>query len=55
MPVQRTTKDGKPGYRWGSKGKVYTYTPGNKSSTEKAKKKAERQGRAIETNKNGQR
>lgn len=50
MPVQRTQANGKPGYRWGTEGKVYTYTPGNKDSRERAKRKAEAQGRAIEAN-----
>ena len=48
MPVQRVvTKDGKPGFRWGQSGKVYKYTPGNKASRERARKKAEKQGRAV--------
>jgi hypothetical protein len=47
MPVHRTTKGGKPGYQWGSSGKVYTYTPGNKASRERAKAKAGKQGAAA--------
>lgn len=47
MPIQRAQKDGKPGYRWGSTGTVYTYTPGNKSSETKAREKARDQGIAI--------
>ena len=47
MPVKRTTKDGKPAYRWGDSGKAYTYTPGDKSSRERAKRKAEKQGQAA--------
>lgn len=47
MPIQRTTKDGKPGYRYGDTGKVYTYTPSNTASRLAAKKKAIKQGLAI--------
>jgi hypothetical protein len=47
MPVKRTTKNGKPAYRWGDSGKAYTYTAGNKSSRERAKSKAREQGRAA--------
>lgn len=47
MPVQRSTKNGKPCYKWGQEGKCYTYTPGNKASRERAKSKAAAQGRAI--------
>lgn len=51
MPVQKTTKDGKPAYKWGKSGKPYTYTPGNKTSRERAKKLAVKQGRAIKSKK----
>jgi hypothetical protein len=51
MPLTRSTKNGKPGYKWGKSGKVYTYTPGNNASKERAKQKALRQGRAIEVSK----
>ncbi len=47
MPVQRCRFDSKPGYRWGSKGKCYTYNPENKASETKAKNKALDQGVAI--------
>jgi len=47
MPVERASKDGKPGYRWGKSGKVYTYTPGDKESRERAKNKARKQGIAV--------
>lgn len=47
MPVQRCTKDGKPGYKWGKQGKCYTYTPGNPQSRARAKDNAEMQGRAA--------
>ncbi len=47
MPAQRVTKNGKPGYRWGSKGKVYSYTAGDEVGRKKAKAKAIKQGIAI--------
>ncbi len=47
MPIQKASKNGKPGYKWGQSGKIYTYTPGNKASRERAKKKAEKQGQAV--------
>ena len=47
MPVHSCTSDGKPGFQWGSKGKCYTYTPGNEESRKRARTKAERQGRAA--------
>lgn len=34
-------------YRWGSSGKKYYYTKGNKSSRRAAKSKADKQGRAA--------
>jgi len=51
MPVQRCQKNGKPGYRWGTEGKCYTYTPNNKASRERAKNKAAEQGQAIKASK----
>lgn len=48
MPLQTCTLDDKPGYRWGDAGKCYTYEPGNEASRKAAKKKAIRQGVAIE-------
>ncbi len=50
MPVKRTTKNGKPAYKWGDSGKAYTYTAGDKSSRTRAKNKALKQGRAIKSN-----
>jgi len=52
MPVKRCSKNGKPGYKWGDSGVCYTYTSGNKNSRERAKKKALKQGRAVEASKN---
>ena len=47
MPVRRTTVDGKPAYQWGKTGKKYSYTAGNESSRERAKKRAIKQGLAV--------
>jgi hypothetical protein len=47
MPVQRTTKNGKPAYQYGDNGAKYPYTPGNAVSRTAAKKKAIKQGLAI--------
>lgn len=51
MSLKRCQSNGKTGYRWGNEGKCYTYTTGDKESRERAKRKAESQGRAIESNK----
>jgi len=50
MPVKRVQKDGKPGYRYGTKGKVYVYTPGNAASRAAAMNKAIKQALAIQRN-----
>lgn len=47
MPIQEAQSNGRPGYRYGSSGKVYTYTPGDDAAKLRAKKKAIRQGVAI--------
>lgn len=47
MPVHRTTVNGRPAYQWGKSGAKYPYTPGNKASRERAKKKAIDQGLAV--------
>lgn len=47
MPVKRCMVNDRPGFKWGKSGKCYTYTPGNKSSRDQAKQKAENQGRAA--------
>lgn len=48
MPILNCTLNGKPGYKWGNKGKCYTYTPGNEKSRKEAKQKAYKQGAAID-------
>ena len=52
MPIQNCTEGGRPGYKWGSKGKCYTYDPNSKISKERARSKAAAQGRAIHVSKN---
>ena len=47
MPVHSCQENSKPGYKWGGKGKCYTYTKGNEASRKSAHKKAEAQGRAA--------
>lgn len=51
MPVKRSTKKGKPCYKYGKEGKCYPFSAGNKKSREAAKKKAQKQGQAIEISK----
>jgi len=53
MPVQRCSKNGKPGFKYGGKGACYTYNPNSTQSQVAARQKAERQGRAIEASKHG--
>jgi hypothetical protein len=49
MPITNCNKDGKPGYHWGKNNKsCFTYTPGDEASRKAAKKKAIKQGIAIE-------
>jgi len=47
MPVERVTSNGRPGYRWGKAGKVYTYTAGSATSRARAYASAARQGAAA--------
>ena len=51
MPVENCNYDGKPGFKWGSSGKCYTYQPDDKESMRMAKEKATKQGMAINVNK----
>jgi hypothetical protein len=48
MPVMRCISEGRPGFRWGSEGKCYTYAPSDPASRERARRQAERQGQAVE-------
>ena len=47
MPVERVQTAKGPGYRFGKKGKIYTYTQGNEASRKRAKERAEKQGQAV--------
>jgi len=47
MPLQACSSEGKPGYRWGAVGACYTYTPGDRASMLRAKKKAMAQAVAM--------
>jgi len=47
MPINRCSKDGKPGFKWGSSGACYTYTSGDDKSIADAKKKVLAQATAI--------
>jgi len=48
MPVRRVEVDGQPAYRWGDRGRAYTFDPERPGSEERAKANAEEQGRVIE-------
>lgn len=47
MPVQACQVDGRPGLRWGTRGKCYGYDPDDPESKARARAKALRQARAI--------
>lgn len=47
MPVQPCQSNGKPGLRWGRRGKCYTYTAGDSASRRRAHNLAAKQGRAV--------
>ena len=47
MPVQPATANGRPGYRWGRSGRVFTYQPGSEASRRAAHAQAAAQGRAT--------
>jgi hypothetical protein len=49
MPVRRIEVDGDPAYRWGERGAVYKFDPSVPGSEERAKARAEEQGRVIES------
>lgn len=53
MPVIRVTIDSETsGYKYGENGHVYTYKKADRNAREKAKRLAQKQGRAIEFVKN---
>jgi len=47
MPFKRCSEGEKPGWKWGDRGKCYTYTVGNEESENQAKLKAAKQAVAI--------
>jgi hypothetical protein len=47
MPLMRCEIDDRPGWRWGTEGKCYPYTPGDEESENDAKRKATAQALAI--------
>ncbi len=47
MPVHRGKDSKGPYYQWGDSGKKYHYETGKKASRDRAKERAERQGRAA--------
>ena len=49
MPVQRCTENGRPGWRYGTTGKCYCFTKGDKAGSNAAKRKAYIQASAIKT------
>jgi len=57
MPLQRgyTTRNGERRgyYRWGERGTMYTYEPGDDDARERAKEQALAQGRAIHARRHG--
>ncbi len=55
MPVTKCMEDGKPGYKWGEKGKCYTYDENDIASKHAAYDKMKKQMKAIEASKYGAR
>jgi hypothetical protein len=47
MPVHRKKDSKGPYYQWGDSGKKYHYEAGNKTSRERARSKATKQGQAA--------
>ena len=50
MPVIACMENGKPGFKYGQSGKCYTYTAGDETGRNTAKRKAVMQGTAIAQN-----
>ena len=48
MPIMSCTKNGKPGFKFGTEGYCYTYS--DEASRKRAIEKAKKQGRAIKRN-----
>jgi len=49
MPRMSCRSKGKPGVKWGVRGKCYTYTPGDSASLARAIARMNRQRRAIKS------
>ena len=47
MPIQRCEENARPGFKWGGRGKCFTYRLGDSEGRRKARVKAEAQGRAV--------
>ena len=47
MPIRSCWSKGRPGFKWGSSGKCYTYKAGDMSSKARAENKAKEQRNAI--------
>ena len=47
MPVIRCSEGNKPGFKWGSRGKCYTYAFSDKVGKREAQVKAAKQGQAA--------
>ena len=52
MSLQRVVNSrGKPGYRWGDNGRIFTYIVGDGKSRNAAKRRALAQGKSIKASK----
>ena len=52
MPIKECQDNGKPGLKWGDRGKCYTYSPNDERARNKAKRSAILQGIATGEYKN---
>lgn len=53
MPLKRCQSNGRPGWKWGDRGKCYTYRKGDKAGSARARRKALQQARAIKSRQRG--
>lgn len=53
MPIKGCSSKGRRGFKYGRTGKCYTYKTGSKVASKTAKKKAIKQGLAIEFRRGG--
>jgi len=47
VPVKRCQENNMQGFKWGNRGKCFTYRPNDESAKARARARAEAQGRAI--------